>query len=216
MRLFFQILLFYLIVLPQANAVVDDENLLKVSCSITPELDDLTPIPAFVNSNNLRRSTGSTTFAEGQPIIIKGKVLDANCAPVSGAVVQIWQANADGIYEFMLPSMKEKNTFGTGTAVTDNLGNYSFISVLPGGYKRRAPHVNFRITHADFLPLITEMFFADHPANYSDRIYVSLAESNQGDLVTAKKVAPSREDDSEFITYIYDIVLKGSNRYIIY
>jgi protocatechuate 3,4-dioxygenase beta subunit len=215
MRLFFQILLFCLI-LPQANAVVDDENLLKVSCSITPELDDLTPIPSFANSNNLRRDTGSAEFAEGQPIIIKGKVLDSNCVPVGGAVVQIWQANADGIHEFMLPSAGAKTAFGTGTAVTDNLGNYSFISILPGGYKKRAPHVNFKVAHADFLPLITEMFFADHPANYDDRIYRNLAESRQEESVTAKKVVPGREDDSEFITYIYDIVLKGNNKYIVY
>lgn len=37
--------------------------------------------------------------AVGQPVVITGRVLDGNGAPVSDALVEIWQANAAGRYD---------------------------------------------------------------------------------------------------------------------
>lgn len=211
------IFVLYLGIMPLANAdgISGDENVMRSSCHITPYYDDLQPMPEFANTNNLRRRAGTVDFAEGQPVILRGRILDFNCVPVAGAIINIWQANAEGIHEFVSADYNQHaDDFGTGTAVTDNLGNFHFITIFPGAYNKRAPHLNVRVRHANFLPFVTQMFFADQLKNAADPVFSEMKAHADEKYFTASLI--SNKENVDFLTYMFDIILEGQGKYVTY
>jgi protocatechuate 3,4-dioxygenase beta subunit len=127
-------------------------------------------------SNNLRRKAGSSFFAIGEPLLVEGYILDTNGVPISGVEVRLIQTNASGVYTQMTlktEALYDANFTGNGISITDNRGYYSFISIFPGYYNNRAPHLHIRINYQN-LQLETEIFFAGHPRNKTDYKYNKL------------------------------------------
>src|SRR3569833_2847543 len=89
----------------------------------------------------------------GQRIRIEGRILDGTGAPVRDALVEIWQANAEGRYNHPADRQEGKaldpSFRGWGRTGTDfQTGLWAFETVKPGsvegrrGYRPMAPHVN--------------------------------------------------------------------------
>lgn len=124
--------------------------------------------------NDLTRLEESSPSAVGQVIFVTGKVTDANCTPIPGALVEIWQACYSGKYNHS----EDKHTLKLdphfqywGRARTNQLGNYVFKSIIPGHYPNgggtfRPPHIHFKVHAAGFVSLTTQMYF--HPDSYED------------------------------------------------
>ena len=106
--------------------------------------------------------------AIGQRIIVYGRVLDERGKGVSGALVEVWQANAGGRYRhkketYLAPL--DPNFGGCGRAITDEDGNYAFRTIKPGPYPWpngpndwRPAHIHFSIFGHGFAQrLITQM-----------------------------------------------------------
>ncbi|CAI28113.1 protocatechuate 3,4-dioxygenase [Ehrlichia ruminantium] len=163
-------------------AVADDPVL--VNCKKTPEIYDLNNKPnKFSLSNNLRRKMSSPATAEGELIYIVGRVTDINCIPITGANVFIWQTNAHGIYQQnpydkdnrseLIPEeldMYDYQFIGSGKSVTDNLGNYSFITIMPGtNNKNKVPRIHFMLQHSEFPEFNTTMFFSGYDNNQDEK-----------------------------------------------
>lgn len=70
-------------------------------------------------------------------------------------------------------------------AITDNSGYFRFLTVFPGYYNNRAPHLHVRIEHRTYGTIETEIFFENHPRNAKDPKYKKLTK-NQQKTVTAK------------------------------
>lgn len=124
-----------------------------------------------VKSNNLRRMTGHADLAEGIPVIVSGIVRDKHCVPIEGAVVDIWQANSFGRYHHAKANKKftlDPHFAGSGRAVTDNNGRYSFITIYPGDYGKDAPHIHVRVRAKGMKTLTTVVYPADSAAIASD------------------------------------------------
>lgn len=138
-----------------ASAIAADR--LPASCIVTAESFSSDREPAiFYKTNNLRRNIGSAITAEGERIVIKGRVTDERCVPISDATIELWQADHRGDYAFAGKGRATKNGFsGSGTAVTDNLGRFEFITILPEPSQKQAQHVNLRVRHANFLEFQT-------------------------------------------------------------
>ena len=107
-------------------------------CVPTPGLNQADHYPgkaAIVTNNNLVLPTGKAVYAKGQILNISGRVLDKNCVPVSDAVIDIWQTDMEGKY-ITSTANERANPYphftGSGRAVTDNMGHYSFTTVFPG------------------------------------------------------------------------------------
>lgn len=146
-----------------------------VNCVETPEVRDVSEMPSVFNlSNNLARKPGSPVVADGELVYIVGRVTDSRCHPLGNVSVFMWQADSHGIYnaskaadlgEATEGSNKsgatgyDTNFSGSGKATTDNLGNFGFITVMPGQHMGRSPRVHFLLKHQDFPELQTEMFF---------------------------------------------------------
>jgi protocatechuate 3,4-dioxygenase beta subunit len=176
---------------------------------------DLSMPEKFNTTNNLVQKTGSFYAAFGEIIYVQGNITDSFNVPISGAIVEIWQTNSAGKYQTLLDEnsdLVDKNFGMSGRTTTDNLGNYYFITVMPGFYLNRSPHINFNIYHSKFGKIETEMYFQDHPRNNLDYQYLSYTKEER-DLLTAKVRLIDVFNSKSTKIAVFDIVMKGIHQY---
>ena len=70
---------------------------------------------------------------EGEPMVMSGRVVDQDGAPVAGALLDIWQTAANGLYSNLDPDQSDHNL--RGRMLTDGDGRYAFTTVKPVSYK---------------------------------------------------------------------------------
>ncbi len=208
-----------LILILTSNLAIADDEVMITNCEITPTIWELKSPPEIAKSNNLRRKTGASEFAKGDFITLEGKVTDSNCVPIEGVVVEIWQANSFGInqHDEGVYDKIDKNFESTGMSITDNLGNYKFLSIFPAPSSgKRAPHINFRLRHKDFMPVETEMFFENQFANGHDFNLIKQVDMPKRYLLVAKGEKINKNSSEEGIKYRFDITLEGKSKYKTY
>lgn len=145
--------------------------------------------PAEVDPDLTRIGAGKA--AKGDTLAIKGRVVDAAGKPVAGAKVEIWQADAGGIY--MHPG--DRRTAGRdpdfqfyGETVSDAAGAFAFRTIVPGEYDTRPRHIHARITPPGAPALTTQLYFKDDPRLSRDGIARSLGRRIDQLLLDAKRV----------------------------
>jgi catechol 1,2-dioxygenase len=94
----------------------------------------------------------------GQRLRLSGQVLGPACAPVPGALLDVWQADASGAYPGADEGFRLR---GRLTAGAD--GAYAFETVLPGFYEDRPRHLHLKVSAQGFAPLTTQLYFAGDP-----------------------------------------------------
>jgi protocatechuate 3,4-dioxygenase, beta subunit len=169
----------------------------------------------FATSNNLVRKPGSFYVAVGEIIYIQGTVTDSFGLPVDGAIVEIWQTNSAGKYQSLLEagsSLIDRNFTMSGRAVTDNLGNYYFVTIMPGFYLNRAPHINMNVYHEKFGKIETEMYFEGHPRNYTDFQYLSYPKKDRDALTSKVRLSDIYNSYSTKIC-TFNVIMKGIHQY---
>ena len=142
-----------------------------LNCTLTPET---TEGPYWVDER-LKRSD----VTEDQPGVPLKLVLgvygsDAACSPYPGAVVDIWQANALGLYSAQ-PEQPRADTGGQtflrGCRAAGNDGEVVFETIYPGAYEGRTLHIHVRVrTFAEDETTFTftsQVFF---PEGTNDRV----------------------------------------------
>ena len=178
-------------------------------------VDNISKPKKFNKNNNLTRKTGSFNVAVGEPLYIVGTVIDAFKIPIEGAIIKIWQTNAAGYYQTLLNDSSkyvDKNFMVSGQATTNNLGQYSFITIFPGFYDDRAPHINVIITHKKFGTIETELYFDGHFRNNKDPIYLSYPEEDRK-KITASMSYVNNNDLSKGKIATFNIVMDGIHQY---
>lgn len=103
----------------------------------------------------------------GERLTISGQVLGLpDCRPLPGAVLDVWHADARGLYSNML-GLGDPNDPATfrlrGSLHTGEDGRYRLETVLPGHYPlplfTRARHIHVVVTYPEYPPLVTQIFF---------------------------------------------------------
>ncbi len=192
-------------------------------CRPTPPAVDSSDYPGannIVQSSNLILPAGKSILALGQHVWLTGRVYDNNCVPLKGAKVEIWQADAKGSTVLANPQSfgNPYSLFaGSGIAITNNEGEYSFSTVFPGTYERlkklRAPHVNLRVSHSGMSkPLVVEMFFTRDLRNERDPHYQRLGPEAR-ELVSADVEPMDFEDINAGLHAYFDIMAPGRDVY---
>ena len=159
---------------------------------------------------------------KGERIVIEGRVLDGTGTPVRDALLEIWQANADGRYNHPADHQKKAvdPTFrGWGRTGADfKTGLYTFETIKPGAVPGRhtrmmAPHINFWIVARGInIGLHTRMYFADETeANAADPV-LNLVEQEER---RASLIAKRSQRDGKTV-YTFDIVLQGDNETVFF
>jgi protocatechuate 3,4-dioxygenase beta subunit len=116
-----------------------------LNCTLTPET---TEGPYWVD-NRLRRTDASEDQA-GVPLKLVLSVYEAaeTCNPYSGGVVDIWQANALGLYSDE-PEQPRADTGGQtflrGCQISGDDGRVEFQTIYPGWYEGRTLHIHVRV-----------------------------------------------------------------------
>jgi protocatechuate 3,4-dioxygenase beta subunit len=155
----------------------------------------------------------------GERIILHGRVLDGDGRPVRGTLVEIWQANSAGRYKHVVdghPAPLDPNFTGAGRCLTDDEGNYRFITIKPGAYPWpnhpnawRAQHVHFSVFGPAFATrLVTQMYFPGDPLLELDGIYMTIADPAARERLVAR-FDPERTRPHFALGYRFDIVLRG-------
>lgn len=95
--------------------------------------------------SDIRSSFGSSTrTAEGVRLTIDLTVQDDDGKPLTGAAVYLWHCDINGDYSMYSDRVKDEN-FLRGVQETDASGKLKFVSVFPGAYAGRWPHVHFEV-----------------------------------------------------------------------
>ena len=162
---------------------------------------------------------GSNHLVEpGTPgaITIEGKVIDGEGAPVGDALIEIWQANPDGIYAHPDDDRyaREGDFNGFGRCLTAADGSFSFTTLKPGpvpGFDERvqAPHISVGVFARGLLKrLATRIYFPDEEhANLADPVLASVEEVHRPTLIAG----PAGPDRLHF-----DIRLRGDGETVFF
>lgn len=200
------------------NAKSEISNNLFLPKEITPSRlfsAELSAPEKFATSNNLVRKPGSFYVAAGEIIYLKGTVTDSFGLPIDGAIIEIWQTNSAGKYQSLLEEGSDfidKNFTMSGRAITDNMGNYYFVTIMPGFYLNRAPHINMNIYHEKFGKIETEIYFENHPRNLADYQYLAYSPKERQMLTAKVRLSDIFNSNSTKIC-TFDIVMNGVHQY---
>jgi protocatechuate 3,4-dioxygenase beta subunit len=159
--------------------------------------------------------------AQGQRIIVFGRVLDSDGRPVPDALVEIWQANAAGRYRHVgdnWPAPLDPHFDGLGRVMTDDLGRYEFTTVKPGAYPWgnhhnawRPAHIHFSLFGSAFTQrLVTQMYFPGDPLFEQDPIYNAIPVSARHRAISTFDL--DRTQDNWALAFSWDIVLRGRDQ----
>jgi len=173
----------------------------------------------FSSLTDLTQLEGHSERAEGQIIYIKGRVLDAQCQPLTNANVEIWQACATGKYNNPRdpnPAPLDEHFRYWAETFTNDKGEYFFKSILPGAYPAdtdwtRPPHIHFRISKLGYSELITQMYFKGDQLNDSDLILKQIPQTERNSVII--EFTPSENGlEEKSLTGNFDITLQKVRR----
>jgi protocatechuate 3,4-dioxygenase, beta subunit len=153
----------------------------------------------------------------GERIIVTGRVLDDHGKPIRNALVEVWQANAGGRYKHEVdqhPAPLDPNFSGAGRCLTDDDGNYRFITVKPGAYPWgnhenawRPAHIHFSVFGRAFTQrLVTQMYFPGDPLFRFDPIFNSVRDPKARALLVSDFDLETTKPDWA-LAYRWNIVL---------
>lgn len=144
----------------------------------------------------------------GERISIEGRVYDGNGAPVTDALVELWQADAGGNYAVAGPDGQSPGGFrGFGRAPTDATGQFRFSTIRPGrvpgpGETLQAPHIAVTVFARGLLKqVVTRIYFPDGAGNDQDALLDAVPAERRGTLIAQPLAAAG--------SYQFDIVLQG-------
>jgi len=184
--------------------------------------DAVAPADSDLTHGNLAQGNlaqGKNGEAQGERIVVAGRVLDEDGRPVPDTLVEIWQANAAGRYVHAAdrhPAPLDPNFFGAGRAVTDAEGRYRFVTIKPGAYPWRnhanawrPAHIHFSLFGTSFLSrLVTQMYFPGDPLHELDPILGSVPDPAARSRLVARFDIGTTEPEWA-LGYVWDIVLRG-------
>ena len=160
-----------------------------------------------------RQVTGQTP---GTRIAIEGQVFDGAGAPIPDALVETWQADANGGYrhpEDRRPHQMDPAFSGYGWAHTRAGGEFTFETIKPGRVpgpdgRDQAPHVLVSVMARGILTrFVTRMYFEDEASNVEDAILAMVPEARRQTLV-AKRSGEGR--------YRFDLVMQGPDETVFF
>jgi protocatechuate 3,4-dioxygenase beta subunit len=143
-----------------------------VQCVLTPEL---TEGPYYIAGEKLRRD-----IRDGHPgtlLTLRLTVLNAaTCKPVKGAAVDIWHADAAGVYSGFGAGSASR-TFMRGIQRTDKNGLAVFTTVYPGWYQGRAVHIHVKVHVRGNVVHTGQLFFSDA---MTEKVYEAAPYASRG------------------------------------
>ncbi len=119
----------------------------------------------FFSSGSPERTNLREAGLAGQLLLVRGRVLDPSCAPLSGALLDFWQANDAGAYDNQGFRLR-------GHQITDSSGRFEMRTIVPGRYLNgnqfRPAHLHVKVAVGGGELLTTQLYFEGDPFNGVD------------------------------------------------
>lgn len=151
----------------------------------------------------------------GERVVIEGRVLDGDRAPVGDAMLEIWQANAEGRYDHPADTQEkilDPNFYGFGRFATGDDGSFRIVTIKPGPVpgangQLQAPHINVSVFARGLLKrLVTRIYFPAEPLNASDPVLDTVPAARRAGLVARPEAGVLR----------FDVVLQGEDETVFF
>ncbi len=174
-------------------------------------LSDVLAVSMLVDAINHRKPTGATESTvlgpfyledtpdyenganicldgKGEPLVVSGRVSDQNGQIIEGAMIEVWQANAEGFYDVQQPDLQPACNL-RGRFRSDSDGRYWFRSIKPrhypipddgpagrllglmGRHPYRPAHIHAIISADGYDSVTTHLYFPDCPYINSDTVF---------------------------------------------
>jgi protocatechuate 3,4-dioxygenase beta subunit len=167
--------------------------------------------------DDLSRTEGGD--AQGQRIIVHGRVLDGRGLPVPRTLVEVWQANAAGRYAHEADQHAaplDPHFSGVGRFWTGEGGAFRFVTIKPGAYPWRnhwnawrPAHIHLSLFGEAFAQrLVTQMYFPDDPLLSHDPIFNAIPDEGARRRLVSRFDLEGSEPERA-LAFHFDIVLRG-------
>ena len=153
------------------------------ACIVRPAL---TEGPYFVDEmlqrSDIRSDPATGAMSEGKQLDITfavSRISGTDCVPLEGALVDVWQCDAVGVYSDVAAAQGQK--FLRGYQLTDSTGTAKITTIYPGWYPGRTVHIHFKIRtspDADRAHEFTSQLFFDD--GLSDEVFKNAPYSTKG------------------------------------
>ncbi len=158
----------------------------------------LTPEQSGYDYRSLAGGRIADETVEGTRIRISGALIDGQGQPLSDALIEVWQADAQGRYAHAADGRPSNAAFkGFGRCATDDKGVFTFDTVKPGAIgDGQAPHVTLIVfARGAQNHLYTRVYFADEAAaNAGDPVLQSVPEARRATLIAKAEAGGYRLD----------------------
>lgn len=173
----------------------------------------LTPEQYGYDFNELAGGRLVDDETEGERIHIVGRVLDGEGNAVDDAMIEIWQADAQGRYAHPADprgsnlAFKGFGRYGTGT---DPELRFMFDTIKPGSVDGQAPHITMCVMCRGMLShAFTRIYFSDE-ANGDDAVLATVPEDRRATLIAEREEMPAG------IVYRFDVHLQGGKETVFF
>ncbi len=157
----------------------------------------------------------------GTRILVQGRIIDGSGRPLTDALVEIWQADAAGLYNSPEEprGAADPHFVGWGRQPTDkDTGAFRFETIKPGRVpfpdgRLMAPHITVWIVARGInIGLHTRLYFGDEgTANRQDPVLARI-----DDPARAETLIAQRRDENGLPCYTFDIHLQGERETVFF
>jgi protocatechuate 3,4-dioxygenase alpha subunit len=159
----------------------------------------------------------ATDATPGERLRLEGVVYDGLGVPVTDALIEIWQADAEGRYAHELdPRGRDAAFQGFGRAPTDGSGRFSFETIKPGrvpafGGGVQAPHINLLLGARGMTQIaFTRVYFPEDAELATDAVLVRVPSGRRSTLIARRADAAGRR------MYRFDLRLQGDRETVFF
>lgn len=136
------------------------------------------PTPAdmegpFYKAGAPARASLAESGSKAQKLVLSGVVRSADCQPLPGVTLDIWQADADGVYD-------NSGYRYRGVVTTDAEGRYRLETILPPPYSGRPRHIHVKLRRPGGKVLTTQLYFPGESRGANKTLVVTM-ERRQAD-----------------------------------
>lgn len=155
---------------PAVAADAGATGIASADCVVTPEEIEG---PFYTDLKLVRRDI--TDAKPGSPLEMRITVIDeTTCQPIPDATVDIWHADAAGLYSAFTGQGDSGDvdttaeSFLRGVQPTDANGTATFTTIYPGWYVGRTTHIHVKVHFANSTQVTTQLYLSD---STSDSVY---------------------------------------------
>ena len=150
-----------------ASTPTGDRDALLPATPTVADDDDITPDQTegpYHTPDSPERTSLREEGMSGETLTVAGFVVDTTGRVIPEALVDVWHADADGVYDNEGYRLR-------GHQFTDDEGRYVLDTIAPGLYPGRTRHIHVKVQAPEGEILTTQLYFPDEAANDEDGGY---------------------------------------------